>query len=377
MHSVRIGGLATVVTKMAEETAKRGHEVHVFTRWAEGQTDYEYINGVNYHRCKFDPGGNILAFAHNMSKAMVVSIQETERYRGKFDIIHGHDWHIVDALTDLKHMGRRVVITFHSTEYGRNGGRFGDWWEYGEISGKEWYGGYIADRLTTVSHAMRNELSWLYKIPPDKIDVIPNAVEPKEYQLWIDPGRIKEKYGIHPLAPTVLFVGRVDYQKGPDILAEAMPRIINNRWDAKVIFAGDGGMKSHVERKVNELGVGHAARFLGRVPFWAHLELLNACDIVCMPSRNEPFGIVLLESWATGRAVVVTDVGGLGENVENFVDGVKIYANPDSVAWGVNYLLNSPDEMKRISANGREKVKKFNWTYAMESLTNTYSAALK
>ena len=183
MHSIRVGGLATVVTKLSEELAKREHDVHIFTRWAEGQTEYEYINGVDYHRCKFDPGQNMLAFAHNMSKAMVARVHEVERYRGRFDIIHGHDWHVVDALHDLKYGGRPVVLTFHSTEYARNGGMFGDWWEYGEISGKEWYGGYIADRITTVSQAARKEISWLYKTPAEKIDVIPNAVEPREYQM--------------------------------------------------------------------------------------------------------------------------------------------------------------------------------------------------
>ncbi|MEM2878729.1 MAG: glycosyltransferase family 4 protein [Candidatus Hadarchaeales archaeon] len=372
LHSIRVGGLATVVSKLAEETAKRGNEVHVFTRWSEGYPEYEYINGVNYHRCKFNPGSNILELARNMSKAMVSAVQETERYRGRFDIIHGHDWHVVDALNDLKQMGRKIVITFHSTEYGRNGGIFGDWWEFGEISGKEWYGGYIADRITTVSNAMKNELSWLYKVPTEKIDVIPNAVEPREYQMHVDPGRVKEKYGIHPLAPTVGFLGRMTYQKGPDLLMEAIPRVIANRWDVKFIFAGEGGMRPHLERRAHELGVAHATRFLGFIPFWAHLELLNTCDIICIPSRNEPFGIVLLEAWATGRPVVATEVGGLGENIENFVDGVKVYVNPDSVAWGINYLINSANEMKRISAGALEKVKKFNWRATMDALNSTY-----
>ena len=376
LHSIRVGGLAVVATRLAEEVAKRGHEVHLFTRWAEGQTDYEYINGVHYHRCKFDPGQNLLWFAHNMSKAMVSSLHEVEKYRGKFDIVHGHDWHIVDALHDLKNEKYPLVITYHSTEYGRNGGRFGDWWEFKEISGKEWYGGFIADKITTISQAMKNELCWLYKIPAEKIDVIPNAIDPRKYQVRVDPGRVKEKYGVHPLAPTVLFIGRVDHQKGPDMLVEAIPKVLSNRWDVKFIFAGDGGMRSYLERRANELGVGHATRFLGWVPYLEYLELLASCDIVCLPSRNEPFGIVLLEAWAAGRPVVATDVGGLGENIENFVDGVKVYPNPDSIAWGINYLLNNPETMKRVADGGREKVKQFTWSNALIKLFDVYRAVL-
>ena len=377
LHSIQVGGLAIVATRLAEEMAKRGHQVHLFTRVGEGQIDYEYINGVHYHRCKFVPDNNILAFAHNMSKAMVSSLHETEKQYGGFDLIHGHDWHVVDALHDLKNEKRPAVITYHSTEYGRNGAMFGDWWEYREISGKEWYGGHIADRITTVSHAMKNEIAWLYKTPPDKIDVVPNAIDPRKYQVKVDPGKIKEKYGVHPLAPTVLFIGRVNYQKGPDLLVEAIPKVLSNRWDAKFIFAGDGGMRPHLENRVKELGVAHATKFLAWVPYWPYLELLSSCDIVCLPSRNEPFGIALLEAWATGRAVVATDVGGLGENIENFVSGIKVYPNPDSIAWGINYLLNSSDAMKRVAEGGAAKVKEFSWDNVLDKLLNTYRTVLE
>lgn len=187
MHSILVGGLGAVVSQYAEALSELGHDVHLFTRWGDGQSESECINGVWYHRCKFDPGTNILAFAYNMSKSFVACLHEVERNCGRFDIIHGHDWHIVDALHELKSEGRVVLLTFHSTEYGRNGGKYGDWWEYREISSKEWYGGYIADQITTVSNTMKNELSELYKIPPDKIDVVPNAINPKEFKAKVDP----------------------------------------------------------------------------------------------------------------------------------------------------------------------------------------------
>ena len=376
-HSIIVGGLAVVVSQHAEALAKLGHDVHLFTRWGEGQSDSEYINGHYYHRCKFDPGQNLLAFAHNMSKSFVTRLHEVERAYGRFDIVHSHDWHVVDALHDLRSEGRVVVLTFHSTEYGRNGGRFGDWWEFREVSGKEWYGGYIANRITTVSNAMKNELCWLYKIPPLKIDVIPNAINSEEFQAKVDPGRIKEKYGIHPLAPTILFFGRIVDQKGPDLLVEAIPKILSNRWDTKFVFAGEGGLKQYLQHRVAELGVESSTRFTGWLPLPLLIELLNSADIVCIPSRNEPIGVVLLESWATGRPVVATDVGGLGENIENFVDGVKVYPYPNSVAWGINYLLNNPDAMKQISNNCMKKVEKFRWTNVAKQLVKTYRLALE
>ena len=377
LHSIMVGGLAVVVSRQAKALAKLGHEVHLFTRWGEGQSDAEYLNGHYYHRCTFDAGQNLLAFAHNMSRSFVTRLHEVERTYGRFDIVHGHDWHVVDAFHELRSEERVVVLTFHSTEYGRNGGKFGDWWEFKEVAGKEGYGGYIADRITTVSNTMKNELCWLYKIPPDKIIVIPNAVDHGTFRMKVDPGRIKEKYGIHPLAPTVLFLGRLVNQKGPDLLIEAIPKVLSNRRDVKFIFAGEGGMRAHLQHRVVELGVEWSTRFLGWVPFPPLIELLNAADIVCIPSRNEPFGVVLLEAWAAGRPVVATDVGGLGENIENFVDGIKVYPHPDSVAWGINYLLSNPDIMKQISENCGKKVKTFSWTNVAEQLVKTYKLALE
>jgi glycosyltransferase involved in cell wall biosynthesis len=377
LHSIRVGGLAIVATRLAEELAKRGHEVHLFTRAAEGQMEYEYITGVHYHRCKFEPGQNLIQYASSMSKAMVDDVREAAKQGGKFDIIHGHDWHIVDALHELKNEGYPTVVTYHSTEYGRNGSRFGDWWEYKEISGKEWYGGLVSDRVTTVSNSMKSELSWLYKIQAEKIDVIPNAIDPRKHQMKVDPGKVKEKYGVHPLAPTVMYIGRVDHQKGPDLLMDAVPKVLANRWDVKFIFAGDGAMRGYLEQRAKDTGVAHATRFLGMVPYFQYIELLNACDIVCIPSRNEPFGIVLLEAWATGRPVVATDVGGLGENVENFVNGIKVYTNPDSISWGINYLINNPDDMKKVAEGGKEKVKEFSWGNAITKLLSTYQTVLK
>jgi glycosyltransferase involved in cell wall biosynthesis len=311
-----------------------------------------------------------------MSKSFVSRLHEVEKTSGRFDIIHGHDWHVVDALHDLRNEGRAVILTFHSTEYGRNGGKFGNWWEFREVTGKERYGGYVANRITTVSHAMKNELRWLYNIPPDKVDIIPNAVDHEKFQVKVDPGRIKKGYGIHPLAPTVLFFGRIVDQKGPDLLVEASPIIMSHRWDVKFIFAGEGKMKPYLQSRAYDLGVSQAMRFPGWLSFPSLTELLNSVDIVCIPSRNEPFGIVLLEAWAAGRPVVATEIGGLRENITNFMDGILVYPKPESVAWGINYLLNNLDVMKKISEKGRKKVKAFSWMNVANQLVKTYKQVL-
>jgi glycosyltransferase involved in cell wall biosynthesis len=374
LYSVRTGGLAQAVTELSEALVERGHEVHLFTRKGEGQSDGEEINGVIYHRCSFHPGGNIMEYAENMCNSMVERFYAVEAEYGEFDILHGHDWHVVNALNRIKtEKGRSFVLTFHSTEYGRNGSAFGDWWEFREISGREWYGGYIADKIITVSNTMKNELMWLYNIPDWKIHVIPNGIRVESYIRNVDPGKVKERYGIHPLAPVILFIGRMVMQKGPDLLVEAVPHVLHHRWDAKFIFAGDGGLRMPLENRCRELGVDHAVRFLGYIPDETYKELLNACDIVCIPSRNEPFGLVLLEAWAAGRAVVATDVGGPSENITNFVDGIKVYLSPESIAWGINYIIDDAEGVKKMGERGRKTARKmFSWNRIADLTLRVY-----
>ncbi|MEM2146682.1 MAG: glycosyltransferase family 4 protein, partial [Candidatus Jordarchaeaceae archaeon] len=93
-----------------------------------------------------------------------------------------------------------------------------------------------------------------------------------------------------------------------------------------------------------------------------------------IPSRNEPFGLVLLEAWSAKKGVVATEVGGLAENINNFVDGVKVYVSPDSIAWGVNYCLNDPIFMKDMGKNGWKKLGKFTWKSVAKEMTQVYQS---
>ena len=377
LHSIHVGGLGVVVTRTAEELAKKGHDVYLFTRAAEGQSKHARINDVNYCRCKFDPGKDILSFFSNMSKAMVKELHAVARHSGRFDLVHGHDWHVADALYEFKKEGYPVVLSYHSSEYGRRGGTLSTQSEFKKISAREGLGGRVSDRIITVSKTMRKELCRLYKIPREKVDIISNAISPRKYRKEVDPKKVKKKYGVPSFAPTVFFIGRLEFQKGPDLLIDAIPRVLENRADVKFLLAGKGTMKNFLRRRVRKLGVGGAVRFLGWIPYGRYVDLLNTCDIVCIPSRNEPFGIVLLEAWATGRPVVATDVGGLGENIKNLVNGVKVRPRPKSIARGINYLFDHPHIIERVGAKGKEKVRRFNWASLIKKLLKTYHRVLE
>jgi glycogen synthase len=364
LYSGRIGGLSPAATYLAE-TLARENEVHYFTRGDEGRT----IRGVRYHYVQ-PRADNIVDYARDMSNRMVDRFRELDR--PPFDVLHFHDWHVVDALHTLG--DRNTVMTFHSTEYGRAGNRPGDRWEAREIAGKEWYGAYRAKRLTAVSSSLKSEIRWLYDVPFEKTGVIPNGVSPEAFEAILNPGEVKKSCGIFPSAPLVLFVGRMEYQKGPDLLVDAIPLVLRQRPDTQFILAGQGSMKGELQARCTGLPV----QFAGHITDQEYVRLLNACDAVVVPSRNEPFGLVPLEAWSARKCPIVADVGGLAENVSHLRDGVKVQPEPASIARGIIYVLNHPSRSAAFGLNGRRKAEQqFSWEGAADRMLDLYRKLIK
>ncbi len=373
LYSIPVGGVAVHVTELAAALARKGHEVHVFTRTRCGQPAYECIYGVHYHRCQFQLDSDFVEEVNHMCRSFVSQVFETENFIGPFDVIHAHDWLTSNAMIWIKQgRGRKTVLTLHSTEYGRGGNRFFDGRprrvREQERAATEW-----ADRIITVSHSLKKEIRWMYEAPEWKISIVYNGVNAHYYDGWINPGEIKARYGVAPMDPTILFSGRVVYQKGPDILVESIPAIVRRHPSAKFIFAGDGEMRCSVEDRARCLGVAHATRFLG---FRSGSELANlykACDAVCVPSRNEPFGITVLEAWSAGKPIVVTRNGGPDEFVWHQVNGLKIDPSPDSVAWGIGSLFANFEWARWMGRNGRIAAEAaFSWNAVADHVAQVY-----
>ena len=362
LYSIPVGGISAHVTELAAALERRGNEVHVFTRMGYGQSGYNRIDGVHYHRCPFDLHSDFAVEIENMCRSFVYHVFQTEDYIGPFDVIHAHDWLTAIAMIWIKlGRGRKTILTLHSTEYGRCGNLFFDG-RSAVIRNHERAGSYWADHIITVSQSLKNEIKWMYEVPDWKTTVIYNGVNVHLWDGWIDPGTIRGAYGIGPMDPMVLFSGRMVYQKGPDLLVNAIPYLLKFYPNAKFVFAGDGEMRCSVEERARQLNVSHATRFVGFKSGWDLINLYKACDVVCIPSRNEPFGIVVLEAWSAGKPVIATVNGGPNEFLWHEVNGLKIYPIPDSVAWGLGTLFTDFERARWMGRNGRIAVEQaFNW----------------
>lgn len=373
LHSIAVGGVAVHVTELAAALDRRGHEIHVFTRQGQSQPGYDFIDGVHYHRCPFALSTNFVDEVNNMCRAFVDAVLAVENTVGSFDVVHAHDWLASNAAVWVKEgRGRRAVLTMHSTEYGRNGNRFLGG-QAVRVQEHERHGTYCADRVITVSNQLKAETRWLYELPDWKVRTIYNGVSTPQFDYAVDAGEVKRRYAMGPLDPMILFVGRMVVQKGPDILVRTVPSILRHYPHAKFVFVGDGHMKEDVCRIGHQLGVAHAMRVLGVVRGRELINLFKACDVVAVPSRNEPFGIVILEGWSAHKPVVSTKRGGPAEFVWHEVNGLHVDDTPESVAWGLGTLIADHDRCRWMGRNGRATVDAaFSWDSIAEQTELVY-----
>ena len=375
LHSHAVGGIATHVTELAAALERRGHEVHLFTRPGYGSGGDHRIDGVWYHHCSHNLRPELVEEIQEMCRSFVSRFCQTEDYIGHFDVLHAHDWLTSNAMVWIK-QGRgnhRAVLTMHSTEYGRCGNNF-----YGGASARvrdhERHGTYCADRVIAVSNALKRELMWMYNLPDWKCWTIYNGVPVHKFDGFIDPAAVRRRYGIGPMDPTVLFCGRLSLQKGPDLLLDAVPGLLRYHPSAKFVFAGDGHMRPSLERRAQDLQVAHATRFLGYQNDGTLTDLYKASDVVCLPSRNEPFGITALEAWAAGKPVVASQNGGPSEFIWHNVTGLKTYATPESVGWGLGTLFTNFEWARWMGANGRVAVESaFTWNAVGYQTASVYA----
>lgn len=373
LYGVKVGGLAPHVSELSEALAKKGHEVHVFTSRGD-YGPYDVIKGVHYQRVRNDRRDGIVRQMDSLCDSFVERFKAVEKLFGRFDVLHGHDWHPVTALTRFKKKGRNFVLTFHSTEWGRNGNHHSDSPQAREISHREWLGGYEAGELIVTSRTLMDELQYIYKIPSFKLNLVPNGIFPKKMRRDIHPAEVKPRYGIGPEAPLILFVGRMRYQKGPDLLVRAVPHVLKKSRGSRFVFAGDGDMRMACEERARHAGVADACTFTGYLPDAELVDLFNVCDMLAVPSRNEPFGIVVLEAWDACKPAIGTDAVGI---IDNFVNGIKARPDPESLAWCISDVVDKPGALKWMGMQGKKLVDStYDWDIIVDELLKVYSKVL-
>ena len=374
-----VGGIARVVHDLSKRLIKDGHEVTVVTyRDNADVPEYENDKGVNVYRVDnymIHPN-NFIDWILQLNFNLVSKATEIINKEGGFDVIHAHDWLVANAAKALKNAyGIPVVATIHATEAGRNSGIHDDTQRY--INDTEWMLTYEASEVIVNSNYMKNELQRLFGLPYEKINVIPNGINLSNFIGIERDYDFRRQYAMDN-EKIILYVGRLVYEKGIQHLIAAMPKVLSNYHDAKLIIAGRGGMMDELRQEASNLGLNDKIYFTGYLDSKQVQKMYKCADVAVFPSTYEPFGIVALEAMLAGVPTVVSDVGGLDEIVTHGVDGMKAYAgNANSIADSITALLYDHQLATNVSKKAKQKVKEqFNWEKIAQDTHFNYEKAV-
>ena len=373
-----VGGISRVVHDLSQRLIKDGHEVTVVTYRDGDAPYYENDKGVNVYRVDnymIHPN-NFIDWIMQLNFNMIAKASEIMNEQGKFDIIHAHDWLVAYSAKALKEAYKiPIVTTIHATESGRNSGIHDEVQRY--INDSEWLLTYESTEVIVNSNFMKNDLQRLFGLPFEKINVIPNGINLSNFSGIERDYDFRRQFAMDN-EKIILYVGRLVYEKGIQNLIGAMPKILANYHDAKLIVCGKGGMIDELKQETKNLGIENKVYFTGYCDSKKVQKMYKCADIAVFPSTYEPFGIVALEAMLAGVPTVVSDVGGLNEIVEHGVTGMKSYAgNSNSISDSVLSLLFDAKLCDTVSKNAVKKVKElYNWNKIAQDTHYVYEQAI-
>ncbi len=373
-----IGGISRHVEGLSQALAKVGNEVHIVTLDFPNTAPYEYLDGCHIHRVPVEiPAPNFHSWVLLFNNAFERKIGNISRSFGKPDIIHSHDWLTVPAGIGAKHLLRRpLVMTFHSTESMRSSGSTSP--ESVMVHSLEWWGAFESTYVITVSKFMKSHIVSIFGLPSSKVETIYNAIDLSRFDINIDKGDVRKRWGVGVDEKLVTSVGRLTWQKGFDNLIRAFPKVLKEKPGCRLMIMGDGYMRLELEKLTRTLGIGDKVIFTGFVNDGELLASMKAADLMVIPSRFEPFGMVALEGMAAGVPVVVSGIDGLSEIVEQGVDGLYVNQNDvDDISQVIIKALSDDSLRDKLAVNARKRVKQFSLDVMAHKTMTAYERAIE
>jgi len=274
------------------------------------------------------------------------------------DVVHAHDWMTLPAaLRVVEERHRPLVWHVHSTELERrpNG-------PDPAIVALEQHGLDRADRVVAVSRRTAELLGARYRVDPDKLRVVHNAVSP--------PAGAPARWQRSEDRPLVLFLGRLTEQKDPLTFLRAAALAAPAVPAARFVVAGGGELLPSLMRETERLGLGERVHFTGMLAGEDVERMFALAHVYVMPSVAEPFGIAALEAMCADVPVVITRESGVAEILRNalVIDAGDVGALADRIVS----LLLRPALRETLIEQGRVEVATLRWEVRARSLLRIF-----
>ena len=385
------GGMNVYVDSVARAMARCGVSVEVFTR-APGESGGGSVAaapGYTVHHLesvggsgvgKDDLPGHLCAFSAALLR------RQAGLPPGWFDVVHSHYWLSGQiGWVAAQSWNTPWVHSMHTLARVKNASRAaGDSPEpASRILGEDQIAG-AADLLVANTEAEADDLARLYGADPGQIRIVHPGVDLEVFRPG-DRALARRELGLPPDKVVLLFVGRLQPLKAPDVLIRALAALMRRQPDLAeglevVICGGPSGSTALDPRSLamlaGSLGVGHLVRFEPPAGRSRLAQLYRAADVTVVPSYNESFGLVAVESQAVGTPVLAAAVGGLRTAVAHGSSGLLV-AGHDVEEWAaaIAALARSESLRDRLGSAGPLHARRFSWTATADGLLQGYLAA--
>jgi glycosyltransferase involved in cell wall biosynthesis len=388
---------APFIESIAANVAALGHEVHLLAPYHPEVRREPVEKGVHLHFFKYSPvrDWNIWGYAESLEADVRVkgviypltpvvfasSMLALRRLTSeiKFDIMHAH-WVIPNgpmAAIVARLRGLPLIVSMHGSDV------------------------FVAEQSKLISAAAR----WCFRraaaitapsddllhravaigAPAARCHLVPYGVDPGQFTRIEDAGPLlKRELGLPQDSLVVFAVGRMVYKKGFEYLIRAVPAILREHPNARIVIAGGGDLQGRLESLVKQLGVERSVI----VPGWVSRDKMplyfSGCDLFVLPSVVDQQGNVdglpntLLEAMASARPVVATSVAGVPLAVKDGDNGLLVpEKQPGELSTAINLLLDAPELRVQYGEAGRRRVEgELNWETTARTFVRLYEQAL-
>jgi len=205
--------------------------------------------------------------------------------------------------------------------------------------------------------------------------VVPNGIDWESYRRLPQRGCFRKRLLLNDQVPLVLFLGRINFKKGLDVLVLAFSLVIQKHPNARLAFVGpdNEGYGSKVKRWCEEKGIEDKVLFVDHLGPEEVKQAYVDADVFVLPSYTENFGLTVVESMACGCPVIISDRVNIWRQVEQVKAGIVVRLDPEAVAKAITRLLEDRETARTIGTRGRQAAEKFyGWPSIVERLTRVY-----
>ncbi len=374
------GGMNVYICELARELGRSGITVDIFTRRTQPDQPEIVVLGPRVRVIHIEAGPVAPIHKNDLYQCLSAFTRQIEAFACRehrtYDLLHSHYWLSGVAAQRLARRWHIPHVTmFHTLAHLK---QLANPVEVEPTLRLEMERQLIqhADRIIAATQDERAQIIRHCGATSSQVEVIPCGVDLRRFVAY-DRQAARARLGWQADQPVLLFVGRLDPFKGPDVLLRAAALMQTQA--GVVIVGGNAAGDPEIEklrRLACELGIRQRVRFLGARPQEELPLIYSAADVTVVPSYHESFGMAAVEALACGTPVVATRSGGLMTVIRHGATGYLVPRNPGFFAERLDSLLNDPATLQAMRAASRPSILPYSWQSVARQMSEVYEDVL-